>query len=295
MRQDNYKNSRPEPSTRNGSGPRRLPFTAAEVVQVEVSAANRGTGAACARAPGPVRAPPERRRGAARPHAPFGLRMLDPAVAEGTANMNDAFSEVDITPLERDPLARPQPGGRREDHHRTRLRSQVRRDSLELCPRLERTLLRSPALRIIDAVLGRIDVDHSPFDGARQHLPERSGCLESMSGRDRHPPVGDLLRTQLADPQPAERGDGLREQPAQLLDRLWLRLVLSEILIDEFANVIDLETCCSRRSRSSVRSNASRASSSDANPPYWIRLEPRPPTRQRYAHKRSPSRLFVSN
>ncbi len=45
------------------------------------------------------------------------------------------------------------------------------------------------------------------------------------------------------------------------------------------------ESC---RSRSSSRSSASRASRSEANPPRWTRLEPRPPVRKRYAHSRSP-------
>jgi predicted lysophospholipase L1 biosynthesis ABC-type transport system permease subunit len=41
------------------------------------------------------------------------------------------------------------------------------------------------------------------------------------------------LRTQLADPAVAERGDRLAAQPAQLLDGHGLHVVLSEVLIDE--------------------------------------------------------------
>jgi hypothetical protein len=54
-----------------------------------------------------------------------------------------------------------------------------------------------------------------------------------MSRPDRHPPRGDLRRAQLADPPLAEHAYRLREQPAQLLRRLWLAVVLSEIDVDK--------------------------------------------------------------
>ncbi len=107
------------------------------------------------------------------------------------------------------------------------------RDGLELRPRVERTLLRPPTLGILDAVLGRIDVDHPPQDRPCKHLPKRLGGLKTVPRRDRHPPRRDLLRPQLAEPKVAERPDGLRKQPAQLLDRLRLPVVLTEILLDE--------------------------------------------------------------
>jgi hypothetical protein len=47
------------------------------------------------------------------------------------------------------------------------------------------------------------------------------------------------------------------------------------------ATVSDLETRCSRRSRSSSRSRASAAFRSEANPPRCTRSEPRPPARYR--------------
>src|SRR5215207_7705875 len=52
----------------------------------------------------------------------------------------------------------------------------------------------------------------------------------------------------------------------------------------------------SRRSRSSARSRASVAARSDSNPPRWIRREPRPPRRCRYAQRiASPSCDFCGN
>jgi hypothetical protein len=86
-------------------------------------------------------------------------------------------------------------------------------------PGLERALLGRAPLRILHAQLRRIDVEQPPDDSALQHLPQRLGRLEAISGPDRHPPGGDLMRFQFVEPTLAERGDGVREQPAQLLER----------------------------------------------------------------------------
>ncbi|MDP9308971.1 MAG: hypothetical protein M3P15_11795 [Actinomycetota bacterium] len=59
--------------------------------------------------------------------------------------------------------------------------------------------------------------------------------LEPAAGRERHPPGCDLLRGQLADAAIAELGDRLAEQPAQLLDRHPLNVMLGEIGLDEFS------------------------------------------------------------
>ena len=103
----------------------------------------------------------------------------------------------------------------------------------ELRPRLERSFLGSSPLRVVDALLGRVDVDHSPGDRAGQHLPQRLGRLETVPGSDRHPPSRDLLRTKVAETSITELCDGFREQPAQLLHRLRLRVVLRQILLDK--------------------------------------------------------------
>ncbi len=82
-------------------------------------------------------------------------------------------------------------------------------------------------------MLGRVDVDHSPLDSAAQHLAERLGRLEAMPGRNRHPPGRDLLRTELSQTLTPELAHRFRQEPAQLLDRLRLRVVLSKVLINE--------------------------------------------------------------
>jgi len=94
------------------------------------------------------------------------------------------------------------------------------------------TLLGVASLRVVDAGFSRVDVDHSPDDGSSQHLPQRLRRLEAMARRNRHPPRRNLLRAKLRQPTRAECLDGLREQPAQLLDRLRLTIVLSEVLVD---------------------------------------------------------------
>jgi hypothetical protein len=84
-------------------------------------------------------------------------------------------------------------------------------------------------------LLRRVHVDQAPADGASQHLPERLRRFEAMPSRDRHAPGCDLRRANATDTAVAERGDGLREQPAELRDRLWLAVVLGEVDLDELA------------------------------------------------------------
>src|SRR5436309_8552032 len=55
-------------------------------------------------------------------------------------------------------------------------------ESLQLGPRFERVLLLAPPDRVVDADLGRVDVDHSPGDRPVEHLAERLRCLEAVAG-----------------------------------------------------------------------------------------------------------------
>src|SRR5436309_6196945 len=112
-------------------------------------------------------------------------------------------------------------------------RPELGRDRGQLRPRLERPLLRVAPLRIVDSLLGRIDVNHPPDDGSPEHLPQRLRRLEPVSWRNRHPPGSDRLRAKLRQPARAESPHCFREQPAQFLDRLRLSRVLSQVLIDE--------------------------------------------------------------
>jgi hypothetical protein len=58
----------------------------------------------------------------------------------------------------------------------------VRGDRVELGPCLERALLPAPRLRVVDAALRRVDVDHPPEHSAREHLPQGLGGVESVAG-----------------------------------------------------------------------------------------------------------------
>jgi hypothetical protein len=158
---------------------------------------------------------------------------LDPSVAERPPHVDNTGGPVDITLLKRDPLPGPQPGRRREDHEGALTFTQPGGDLGKLRPWLERPLLGAPPLRVIDTVLGRVDVDHPPLDSATQHLPKRLRRFEAMPGRDRHPPSRDLLRTQLSQTLIAELADRFRQEPTQLLYRLRLRVVLGQVLIDK--------------------------------------------------------------
>jgi hypothetical protein len=48
---------------------------------------------------------------------------------------------------------------------------EIRGYRVELGPRLERSLFLTSWLRVVDAELGRVDLDHPPDDRARKHLP----------------------------------------------------------------------------------------------------------------------------
>jgi hypothetical protein len=54
-----------------------------------------------------------------------------------------------------------------------------------------------------------------------------------VPGRDRHPPGCDRGRAKLGQPPLAKDAHRLRQQPAQLLGRLRLALMLGEIDLDE--------------------------------------------------------------
>jgi hypothetical protein len=98
-------------------------------------------------------------------------------------------------------------------------------------------LLGAAPLRVVDPLLGWVDVDQAPADGTSEHLPQRLGRLEAVSARDRHPPGGDLRRLELVDPPLAKRAHRLREQPAQLLHSLGLAGVLGGIHVDEITEL----------------------------------------------------------
>jgi hypothetical protein len=149
----------------------RFPVAVAEVVQVEVAAVlRREQQLAC----------PSARQLVERVERPglewygsdarLGLGAAESALAEGAADVGNAAVTVNVAPLERDPLARTQTGGRGEDHHRPEARLESFGDGVEPGPGLERPLLGAPALRVLDALLGRVDVEHAPDDGAGEHL-----------------------------------------------------------------------------------------------------------------------------
>jgi len=108
--------------------------------------------------------------------------------------------------------------------------------------------------------------------------------LAPVAGRHRHPPSRDLDRVELVQAVIAERLNRAREEEAQLLQRHRRGVVLGEVLVDELAERDRSPVPTSRRSLSSARSNAARASSSLAKPPRCTRRAPRPPIRYRYAH-----------
>ena len=84
-----------------------------------------------------------------------------------------------------------------------------------------------------DADLRGIDVDHSPGDRSLQYLPERLGCFEAVARRERHPPLGDLLRGQLSDLAITEHRCRFAEEVAELLDRHRLDVVLRQVGLDK--------------------------------------------------------------
>ena len=137
------------------------------------------------------------------------LVHLSRPLREGAADVGDPLIGVDVALLEGDPLAGAHAGSRGEQHHRAVPRPEPCRDRVEFGPRLERALLSPPPLRIVNALLGGVPVEQSPDDSAGEHLAQRLGRLEPVSGRDRHPPRGDLLRAQLPEPQITELSTAL--------------------------------------------------------------------------------------
>jgi hypothetical protein len=117
---------------------------------------------------------------------------------------------VDIAVLERNPFARSHAGGGGEEHHRPEPRPKPIRERLELLPRLERALLGAPSLRVLDPLLGGVDVEPAPEDCPGEHLAKRLGRLEAVAGRDGRPPGRDLGRVELVEGssrrRPAPRG-----------------------------------------------------------------------------------------
>jgi len=107
---------------------------------------------------------------------------------------------VDVAVFERDPLARAKPGRGREQHEWPVLRAEQGRERVEVIPGLERPFLRPPELRIVDALLGWVHINHPPRHRPSENLAERLGRLEPVPGWDRHPPRRDRRRLELVDP-----------------------------------------------------------------------------------------------
>jgi hypothetical protein len=133
----------------------------------------------------------------------------------------------------------------------------------------------------------------APGDRAVQHSAKRLSCLEAMPLRHRQPPRVHILRRELRHPNFPEGRRRLPEQPTQLRDRHRLRLMHLQILIDQLASVI-VAARPPGPSRTSTFSNALSASARVAKPPTCGRVEPRPSSRQRYAHNGCPSVPFAS-
>src|SRR5215211_8667196 len=160
-----------------------FPVAVAEVVEVEVPAAVRREEQLTLTVGSELVERCERDRlQRHRADAPLGLRALEPAVSECATDVDDSCLMVDIALLERHPLAGPQSRRGREEYRRPVARPEPRGELLELSPRLERSLLRAPTLRVVDSLLGGIGVDHSPDDCPCQHLPQRLGGLETVAG-----------------------------------------------------------------------------------------------------------------
>jgi hypothetical protein len=137
-----------------------------------------------------VERPGLKRHGA---HARFGLGRFELTFRERAADEGDAFAAVDVEFLKGEPLGWAEAGCGGEDNHWPVARTKRGGDRLELVPGLERMLLFAPSRWVVDADFGWVDVDQSPDDGSVQDLPQRLGCLKAKSGRNRHPPLGNLM------------------------------------------------------------------------------------------------------
>jgi hypothetical protein len=78
-----------------------------------------------------------------------------------------------------------------------------------------------------------LPVDQPPDDCPCEHPPERLCCVEAVAGRETDPPGGELFRAQLADGSLSEDRNRFAEQPAQLLDRHLLDVVLRQVHLNE--------------------------------------------------------------
>ncbi|MGH2946511.1 MAG: hypothetical protein ACRDPC_09690 [Solirubrobacteraceae bacterium] len=107
-------------------------------------------------------------------------------------DVDEAVVEVDVAVLERDPFAGAQAGGGGEQDHRPVDGSELGGEGVELGLRVEGVHLAARRLRVVDASLARVGVDETPLDGSRERLPQGLGGFEAVSGRNRHPPGGDL-------------------------------------------------------------------------------------------------------
>jgi hypothetical protein len=87
------------------------------------------------------------------------------------------------------------------------------------------------------------------------------------------------LRGQLADEVITEHGRCLAQQIAELLDRDRLEVVLFEVGLDELRERQSSRDPAFSSKPLELAFERSRASCSEANPPRWTRLEPRPPVR----------------
>jgi hypothetical protein len=151
-------------------------------------------------------------------------------------------------------------------------------------------LLPAPRRWVVDAELGRVDVDHSPDDRPRKDLAERLRRIEAVARRERDPLGRELLRPEFCDRPFSEDADGLSNSQRSFSIVTGSTSCCARYTSTNSPSVSDLETRRSGRSLSSSRSNASAASCAEPNPPRCARFEPRPPSRYRYAHSGRPSR-----
>jgi hypothetical protein len=92
------------------------------------------------------------------------LGGLDLAAHELAAYVNGLAAVVDVSPLERHELRRPQPGRGSEDDHRSCDGPELRRDGMNLVPGLEWPLLGEPPERVRNSPPGWVDVEQLPSD-----------------------------------------------------------------------------------------------------------------------------------